>query len=349
MLESFRKSQVFPHSVIWDFTQTKAFLHQQPPLKMTTELKVITKSVNLEPLLSALSVSSRTAIPKLVTVSQEFLPSPSALLTTDFPWIVGSVCQIGEEFLGYSELLKTAPEALEIPASPMPLKVPRETEWVTPTSSLPFLPVFNALGAFLGVSEKKRSVFLLPEILETLRVLGQPLTEATRRKKQALEDALQDLERHISDLLLPRPAPAGAILVRGVPTPTKPARDRGKQPSAIRASVLSQRWEPERRLSLPIIHEPVLNKGCLTLSVRVDDPELVGRLAHLVLVTEEAEVVLASARIEAKGEIAELMFDVDLTSAGLRLKDGVFPIHIIQIIIEPKPTPEGSKGSQDAP
>lgn len=351
MIESFQKFQVFPRPVIWDFSQTKAFLHPRPPIKITTELKGITRQVNVEPLLRTLSMSAKTTIPELVTVSQELPhPLPNPLLATDFPRIAELAYQLGEELLVYSALFKVEPKAVEIPASPTPLKVTPETERVTTAPLTPFLSTVNELASFLAVSERKRRAFVLQEIVEGLRAVGQQLADAAHRKKQELEEALRDLERHIGDLLVPRPAPTGAVMVSGRPVLTGPIRERDEpQPSAIHALVLSQSWQPERRLSLPIVHSPVLKEGSLTLGVRVDDPELVGRHADLVLVAEEVEVALASVPVVAKGKTAELVFNVDLASAGLRLRNGELPLHVLQIIIEPTPIPKELKGSNDEP
>ncbi len=193
-------------------------------------------------------------------------------------------------------------------------------------------------------SKPPRAALLWQEVAMFLRMEKGQLSEEARKKREQIASFLEDFKNLLDSLLQPAPHPRpvpvftsgrGAVRTRG------PIRERGisqeQKPVYISALVLDESWEEERALSLPVLDGPTIQEGRLSLKLRVEDTALASRVADLVLITETFEVALCSAKARSRSKVkgATLSFSVDLQAAGITVRDGAIPSHVLHVIFEP--------------
>lgn len=207
--------------------------------------------------------------------------------------------------------------------------------WSPTNQSNPLLLMFNSLPETVSLPRPQERIQLfLEELIQEIR----------KRKEQGKNGLLSTVER-ISDSISQQTTSHSflaleAVFTSGPPRTRGPVRTRGEASKAyIFGVVLDEAWKPERTLRLLVEKGPEIAVGHLTLTVRGEEPSLVGRRADLVFISEWVEVALGSAEIrKPRGyKYWRLDFDLDLESAGLKVRDGTLPPQVLQIIIEPAP------------
>lgn len=329
-----------------------SYLHQFTPIKLTTELKMLTEVIEPRRLMGliagALDLGNATA------------PSPAGSL------MAKSIIS--------SAVLAGAGRGLAIQMVALP-EGGQANEWAIETSSF----MGTARLAEISKAEKAR-VINLPKVLSSMsisalsnelrtlerewldalainqppvemaplrapiRLVFQQLAGAARREAEELEATLAQFREGLERLvlgppraaLIPRPVlTKGAIRARG-------AIPRPKESGAIGATILTEAWEAEEELDLKVERGPQIRRGKLTLSL-IAPAELVGRIANIVLSTEGMEVLLGSVAIESAGRgKARIRLEADLESVGIKIEGGTLPLGAFRVFIEPRPLkPEG--------
>lgn len=306
------------------------YFHRAFLPKITTELKTLVSRIDL--------VSQLRSLATPITNSWTTEPLLKAVMPPE-----GS---FGNQLLPAFQTVKPAMNVAEAMQStytvvPMPkvqpmeeknfimhlevgLKISNKLQSVPEIFNEPVPPVTRPLAGLLW-----------QRIAEAARIKEDQMSEAVRRRYAEFKAFLRELEVAFDKLLLPMPRPAvGAVRVRGA----EPTRGRGGSRARVSAIVLNRAWEREQELSLPVVEGPTVRKGLLTLVLHVEETNLVGRPAVLALMVEGIEVALCSTVIKmpSEKEAAQAVFELDLTKAEIKVRDGMLPLHALQVIIEPE-------------
>lgn len=207
----------------------------------------------------------------------------------------------------------------------------------SPTNQLNPLPlILNSLTEAVSLPRPPQ---------ERIQLFLEELGQEIRKRKEKVGNGLLSIAERISDsivqLTTPPPRLARQAVLTSGPLRTRgPVRTRGETAKAhISGVILNEAWKPEQTLRLLVEKGPEIVAGHLTLTVRGEGASLVGRRADLVFISEWVEVALGSAEIcKSRGyKQWELGFDLDLESAGLKVRDGTLPPRVLQVVIEPTP------------
>lgn len=335
----------------WNYEQPKpAYLRPFPHIRITTELRTVVPRVDLMPLVAKAPTADNAwaVAPVLATLPIEvpanvskafaapvFLP----ITALEKSGLVANVAEPSRASYAMAPGSVAALAQLPLPAD-APLLDLAGTEdlglRVEPLNTAKAIrDVFNVepfprRPSLVGV--------LLEQAAEAARLKRDRLTESVKHRLTQIEDFLGEVQRRIDELIIPRPALVpGAVPTRGRATGYR-GEVKPKELIHVPAVVFDRTWEPERTMLLPVEVGPEIGRGRLRLALRVEEVSLVGRLADLVLVAKDVEVVLTSATVERgrKENSAQVVFDLDLATAGLRVRDGAFPTDVLRVLIEPK-------------
>lgn len=340
-------------SLQWNTLRLPAGIFPRSLPKITTELQLVTPRVDLGPFnnqavqvensfasdviaqlmpglhLSALEsgiegISNQEVKP--VLIKENPMPPPIANLLSEDLWHTAesqSVEQHPQEEI--VSLQRTASNWLQA--------------WVPTNHPNPLPLMLNSLPETLASASPRH------QQEERILVFLEQLSHEIRKRKEKVENGLLSIAERISDSIAQLTAPPQdrwarqAVLTSG-PRTRGPVRTQGGPAKAhISGVVLNEGWKPEQMLRLLVEKGPVITAGHLTLTVRGEGASLVGRRADLVFISEWIEVGLGSARIrKSRGHQPwKLDFNLDLESAGLKVRDGTLPLQVLQVIIEPAP------------
>jgi len=207
----------------------------------------------------------------------------------------------------------------------------------------------NPLPLILNSLPEALSLPKPQEQIQRIQLFLEELSREIRKHKEHGEDRriVERLSDSIAWLTTPPPRLARQAVRTSGPRTRGPVRARGEPAKAyISGVILDEAWKPEQTLRLLVEKGPVIAAGHLILTVRGEGASLVGRRADIVFISEWIEVGLGSAEIrKPKGyQQWELDFDVDLGSAGLKVRDGTLPLQVLQVIIEPAPKTSKRRG-----
>ena len=328
-------------------------IRSSPVIPLTTELRVLVPQVDLEPLVA-----------QAPEAKNEYAADPIAQWTTDLrpslpgPVEVPSLDVRTEEGLLEENTVTLIPAettndnlwgVVEVHARPpqmAPDLLQRLKDWAITTllNELRTLPmILNSLHN-LEVSTPLRPS-------RRLQLLLEELSRELRKREEQIESGLMQVAQRVSAAITPlitpppRRAPGAVpVRVRGRVPHRGAIRTHGEvveEGTQLTGVVLDEAWKPEKTLSLSVEEGPEVREGRLTLVLRGEEAHLVGRRADLVLKSEWLEVALGSAEIcEVKGEERwKLAFELDLTIAGLKVREGTLPPKVLQVVIEPAQGP----------
>ena len=313
-----------------------SYLYRLPPIKFTTELKMITKDVEFEQLIQQVPWSLDNALALSPVVNLGI--AEKITLLTEVPeaevearmetisegnrvnaWVAGTGYYVG---------------------TVTPMEMPKEKEVTNTLTTLQriFTPHFIN-GLKLSAQDLlDTSAINRPPIEErapmtvSLRLVFQQLVEVAQQEAAAIQTSLDQFKGGLERLILgpPRAVPArGAIRVRG-------EKLLSKQATLIVGAVVNKEWEIERKLDLEVEQEPQIRQGKLILSL-LAPVDLIGRRANVILSTEGMEVLLGSVAVESiEGGRARIELEVDLEDAGLKIKDGRLRLEAFKVFIEPR-------------
>ena len=328
-----------------------SYLHHSTPIKLTTELKMITEEMEFGRLMGR--------IPWALDNALDLSPPVDLMIA------------IAESIAPWAE--STGAEASAQVEVEIVAEVGRVNDWVIQTSysvemvrpmemlgmeeAEDALPALQSMLPPLISDELKPSAQEWPDVLavnqplrETApaeaprRLLFQQLAGAARHEAREMQAALDQFKETLEQLVFgpPRGAPVrvkGAIRVRGEePVPKK------TEARAIKATILNDDWEVKEELGFKVERGPQIHQGKLNLSL-VAPVELVGQTADVMLSMEGMEVLLGSVAVESveRGK-ARIELEVDLEGVGIKIKDGALLLEAFRVFIEPRQSGEEESG-----
>lgn len=330
-----------------------SYLHHFTPIKLTTELKMLTKVIEPRRLMVipwALDLDNATTSSLASSLMAKSVIPPTEL------------AEAGREPAIQTVAL---PESGQTNEWAIETGYFVETAWLAETSKAEKTEAMNLLKVLSSMSMPALSGELRTSGREWLKLLGinqppveraplrapirlvfQQLAGAAQREAEELEAALaqfrEGLERLVLEpsraVLVPRPVlTKGAVRTRGtIPHP--------KETGTIGATILTEAWEAEKKLDLKVERGPQIRRGKLALSL-IAPAELVGRIANIVLSTEGMEVLLGSVAIEGTGRgKARIRLKADLESVGVKIEEGTLPLGAFRVFIEPRPLKPEEEG-----
>lgn len=315
--------------------------------KITTELQLLTPQVDLE------SLSQQ-----VVQVKNSFAADVISQLMPELRLSI-----IPAEVTGVSNSVGRSVESLinTIPRASIADLISEHFQNIAESQPTERLPqeetaalqqtISNWLQAWSPANQFNRLPLILNSIPEAVSLLRpqegrlqlflEELTQEIRKRKEKGENGLLSTAERISDSISqqttpPPPLAREAVLTSGPPRTCGPV---GAAKAHISGVVLDEAWKPERTLRLLVKKGPEIAAGHLILTVCGEEPSLVGRRADLVFISEWVEVALGSAEIRKPRGYKQwkLDFDLDLVTAGLKVRDGTLPPQVLQVIIEPAP------------
>jgi hypothetical protein len=324
--------------------------------KITTELQLLTPRLDLEPFCNqavqvknsfASSIAQLMPELHLSTLEAEGISNqgvrPVLIKVNTMPQ--ASIADLMSEYLvgiAESQLPEQLPQG-ETVALQQAIS-DRLQVWGLTNHLNPLPLILNSLPEALSLPKPQ-------EQIQRIQLFLEELSREIQKRKEHVEDRLLRIVERLSDsiarLTTPPPRLARQAVRTSGPRTRGPVRARGEPAKAyISGVILDEAWKPEQTLRLPVEKGPVIAAGHLILTVRGEGASLVGRRADLVFISEWIEVGLGSAEIrKPKGyQQWELDFDVDLESAGLKVRDGTLPLQVLQVIIEPAPKTSKRRG-----
>jgi len=347
-----------------------SYLHHSTPIKLTTELKMITEEMEFGRLMGRIPWALDNAldlsppVDLMIAIAESIAPwAESTGAEASAQMEVEIVAEVGR----VNDWVIQTSYSVEM-VRPMEMLGMEEAEDALPALQSMLPPVIS--------DELKPSAQEWPDVLavnqplrETApaeaprRLLFQQLAGAARHEAREMQAALDQYEAREMQAALdqfketleqlvfgpPRGAPVrvkgairvmkGAIRVRGEePVPKK------TEARAIKATILNDDWEVKEELGFKVERGPQIHQGKLNLSL-VAPVELVGQTADVMLSMEGMEVLLGSVAVESveRGK-ARIELEVDLEGVGIKIKDGALLLEAFRVFIEPRQSGEEESG-----